>query len=202
MSTLNQLNHYALHKIVKPMYLVAIGGSAGFLKPLLTFFDHTPNDMVSYIILRHIGRNVRSELEQILQMHCLLTVVDATQNMKVENNKVYVLPTGFYMTIKEGRLQLHERMGLQNCAIDIFMESLAKEYKKDAIGIILSGTGANGAKGIQSIKQEGGKVFVQEPSSCEYDAMPRNAIKTGCVDAMLLPQEMPRMIAKHVLNVS
>ena len=159
MSTLNKLNHYALRKIVKPMYLVAIGGSAGFLKPLLTFFDHTPNDMVSYVILRHIGRNVRSELEQILQAHCLLTVVDATPNMRVENNKVYVLPPGYYMTIKDGRLHLHDRMGPQNCAIDVFMESLAKEYKNDAIGIILSNTGANGTKGIQSIRQEGVKFL-------------------------------------------
>jgi two-component system CheB/CheR fusion protein len=95
--------------------------------------------------------------------------MDATPNMKVENNKVYILPPGFYMTIKDGRLHLHKRTGPLNCAIDIFMESLAKEYKGYAIGIILSGTGANGTKGIEHIKKEGGKVFVQAPRNASYD---------------------------------
>jgi hypothetical protein len=63
MNTLFQVKDQELHNAVKPRYIVAIDGSAGFLKPLLTFFDHTPNDQVSYVILRHIGKDVRSDLE-------------------------------------------------------------------------------------------------------------------------------------------
>jgi two-component system CheB/CheR fusion protein len=182
----------------KPRYIVAIGGSAGSLKPMIKFFDHTPVDDISYVVLRHIVRNMQSLLEEILQLHSPLKVIEVTHDMEVEKNTVYILPAGFYMTIKNGHFHLHQRIGPVNCAIDIFMESLAKEYKEKSIGIILSGLGTNGTKGVISIKQAGGNTIVQKPSSCEFDHMPESAIKTGCVDDVARPEEMPAMIEQHV----
>jgi two-component system CheB/CheR fusion protein len=102
------------------------------------------------------------------------------------------------MTIKDEHLHLQRRREPVNCAIDIFMESLAEDYKEKSIGIILSGAGTNGTKGIISIKQAGGNIIVQKPSSCEFDHMPESAIKTDCVDDIALPSEMPGIIEAYI----
>jgi two-component system CheB/CheR fusion protein len=190
-------NHLIAHSLLKPQYVIAIGGSAGFLKPLLEFFQNTKTDDVSYVVLRHIGSNVQSELAKIIRLHSSLKIIEADYNMKVEKNTVYVLPPGFYMTIKDEHFHLQKRRGPVNCAIDIFMESLANEYKEKSIGIILSGSGSNGTNGIINIKKAGGYVIVQQPSSCEFAYMPASAIKTGCVDDIALPEEMPEIIREY-----
>ena len=72
---LNNRSDNTHNNLRNPHYIVAIGGSAGSLKPLIKFFDHTPVDNVSYVVLRHIGRNMQSLLEEILQPHSHLKVV-------------------------------------------------------------------------------------------------------------------------------
>ncbi|HEY9000725.1 MAG TPA: chemotaxis protein CheB [Mucilaginibacter sp.] len=184
----------------KPEFIVAIGGSSGYLAPLLKFFDRTINDRVSYVILRHISADAQSMLKEILQHHSKLDVVDGTDNMPVENNKVFILPPGYYMTIKNGVLHLKERKDLRNCAIDIFMDSLAADFKERSIGVILSGGGSNGVEGAASIKKEGGIVFVQEPSSCESNALPLKVIDSENYDRILLPEHMPGAILNCVAD--
>ncbi|HVS92860.1 MAG TPA: chemotaxis protein CheB [Mucilaginibacter sp.] len=184
----------------KPEFIIAIGGSAGYLSPLFKFFDQTLIDKVSYIILRHINPNAQSHLQQILQLHSKLKVIEATDNMPVENNKVYVLPPGYYLTIKHGILRLQERSGKINCAIDVFMESLAADFKGRSIGVILSGLGKNGLKGAADIKEAGGMVLVQDPFSSEASTLPLKIIESGNFDHVLLPEEMPRVILEYVAN--
>lgn len=184
----------------KPEYIVAIGGSAGYLAPLLKFFDQTLIDKVSYVILRHIPADAQSFLKEILQQHSKLEVTDGMNNMPVENNKVYILPPGYYMTIKQGIFYLQERNGSRNCAIDIFMDSLAADFKERSIGIILSGGGINGVEGAASIKKAGGMVLVQDPSSCEANALPLKVMDSGNFDHVLLPEQMPVVIINYVAS--
>lgn len=186
---------------MQPEFIVAIGGSAGFLKPLLTFFDHTPEDNVCYVILRHIAPDTVSHLEEILRRHSALKITTITDGMKMEANAVCILPSGFYAIAADQKFWLIKRNGYPNCAVDIFMNSLAKEYKQNAIGIIMSGNGANGSEGIVSIKQHGGKVLIQQPATCEFPYMPGNAIKTGCYDQVLPADEMPGEI-RRICNLT
>jgi len=72
------------------------------------------------------------------------------------------------------------------------MRSLAQERQSRAIGIVLSGTGADGTLGLEDIKAEGGITFAQAPASAKYDGMPRSAIDSGCVDFVLPPKEIAR----------
>ena len=184
--------------ISKPEFIVAIGGSSGYLPAVLKFFDHTLIDRVSYIILRHIPADAQNLLKAILQPHCKLEVKEGADNIPVENNKVYVLPPGYYMTIQDGAFHLQPRNGKINCAIDIFMESLAADLKKKSIAIILSGAGKNGLKGATSIKKAGGLVLVQDPSSCECSTLPLKVIDSGYFDHILLPEQMPHVIMHYV----
>ena len=89
------------------------------------------------------------------------------------------------------------RHGL-NFPIDIFLDSLAKNYVERAIGVILSGTGSDGTNGLRAINEAGGFAMVQEPTTAECDGMPRTAIATGVVDRILSPQELAQVISQLV----
>ncbi len=83
--------------------------------------------------------------------------------------------------------------------IDYFFESLAKERGNKAIGVVLSGTGHDGSKGIEAIKNAGGIALVQEPESASFKETPATAIATGCVD-IILTGAMPKIIEEYVLD--
>ncbi|MES2648842.1 MAG: chemotaxis protein CheB [Bacteroidota bacterium] len=182
-------------------YIVALGSSAGGLKPMLTFFDNTPNDHATYIILRHLQVNARSLLGYILKRHSKLSIVEVENGMLIEENKIYTQPPGSYITIRNGYLYLHPSTKYSmypNKSIDIFLKSLAETTTSESIVIILSGRGSDGAKGVGLIKEKGGLILVQKPQSCEYPSMPESSIKTGAVDLELLPDEMPGAILKQI----
>lgn len=182
-------------------FIVAIGASAGGLKPIQTFFDSTPNDHATYIILRHLQQNCKSILGDILKNHSKLVIHEAENGTLIDQNKVYLLPSDMYMTIKGDRLYLQSRSSLPlypNIAIDIFLQSLAEEKGDESIAVILSGRGSDGAKGAKMIKEKGGMVIVQKPQSSDFSSMPESAIQTGSVDYELLPEEMPGTILSHI----
>ncbi|MGN6495665.1 MAG: chemotaxis protein CheB [Agriterribacter sp.] len=182
---------------MKPEYIVAIGGSAGFLPPLITLLKKTIANNTAYIVLRHIGSGFVSNLSEILKRHSILEIRSIEDLAEIAGDTVYVLPPDYYALVAEGKFILLKRRGYPNCALNIFLTSLAREYKSKAIAVILSGTGSNGSEGIIEIKRNGGFVLVQRPDDCEYRDMPMNAIHTQCVDEILLPDEMPAAIVKH-----
>jgi chemotaxis response regulator CheB len=181
------------------LYIVGIGGSAGSLEPLLTFFDHTPLDDASYIIVRHLPKDNRSELKNILERHSCLQIVDVVEGMRLEANKVYVGPSHMHMIIKEQKLQLVPRPKGPNSAIDLFLDSLAEEaLEGKAIAVILSGAGLDGVKGAGAVKQAGGFVIAQDPISCEFSSIPQHTIESGVVDYVRVPAEMPALIQEYI----
>jgi two-component system CheB/CheR fusion protein len=185
-------------------YVVAIGSSAGGLDAMKVFFDHTPHDQATYIILRHLPIDCKSELQQILQRHSKLKILEAVDNTVIEKDTVYIPPPSKYMTISKDRLFLHQRYRqsiVPNFAVDIFLKSLAKSKGKKSIALILSGAGSDGSLGVTSIKNAGGMVIAQTPHSCEFTSMPLNAIKTDSVDFELLPSEMPGIILQHIADI-
>jgi two-component system CheB/CheR fusion protein len=181
-------------------YVIAIGGSAGSLNPLCEFFDYTPLNNASYIILRHMPIDYQSKLNEILKSHSMLRVVQATESASIENDMVYYAPPYNHLLIKDGTLQLYKRKsGGINSEIDLFLESLAvNENRRNAIAVILSGQGYDGVKGAAAIKEAGGLVIVQSPESCEHATLPLAVIKSGNADFVLLPKDMPIIIQGYV----
>ena len=182
-------------------FIVAIGSSAGGLEPLTTFFDATPHDRATYVILTHLPVDHKSQLQKILQRHSRLTIVEAANNIPIEKDTVYMPPASMYMTVKDDRLFLHRRIKYApqpNRAVDVFLESLAITKGKLSIAIILSGAGFDGTKGVKQIKKAGGMVIAQTIASCQFESMPKHAIATGDVDYELLPEEMPHIVLQHI----
>ncbi|MBC7904140.1 MAG: PAS domain-containing protein, partial [Gemmatimonadaceae bacterium] len=85
-----------------------------------------------------------------------------------------------------------------NNSIDIFFHSLADDKKEKAIGVVLSGTGTDGTKGLESIKTQGGIVLVQDPLSAEFDGMPNSAVSSGTADLILDPEMMPEELVEYL----
>ncbi|MEO6948732.1 MAG: chemotaxis protein CheB, partial [Ginsengibacter sp.] len=181
-------------------YIIAIGASAGGLEEITSFFDHTPLDGVSYIIVQHLSPDFKSRMVELLARHSKLEVLEAEDEMTVEVNQVYLIPNDKFMTINNGKLYLSKKDKAHgpNLTINRFFNSLALDSGRKAIGIILSGLGYDGTEGIKSIKNEGGMIIARNPETSDFNSMPSNAIATGLVDFVVEPSAMPDIIENYV----
>ncbi|MCF8044729.1 MAG: PAS domain S-box protein [Desulfarculaceae bacterium] len=174
--------------------VVGIGASAGGLEALQAFFKHLPENLgAAYVIIQHLSPDYKSLMDELLARTTDLPIHIASDSMQVKPDEIYLIPPRHNMTIYRDKLfltpQRDDRM--LNLPIDIFLRSLAKDKEKDAVGIILSGTGTDGTLGIRAVKEFGGMVMAQDSDSAKFDGMPQSAVSTGIVDYILAPEKMP-----------
>jgi two-component system CheB/CheR fusion protein len=184
----------------EPHHIIAIGASAGGMEEINSFFDHTPLDGVSYIIVQHLSSDFKSRMVELLARHSKLVVKEAEEGTTVLCNQVYLIPNDKYMTIKDGKLYLtnKESEKTPHLTINRFFTSLAVDCSKKAIAIILSGLGVDGTEGIRAIKKSGGMVIARNPETSDFGSMPSHAIATGLVDFVLEPELMPHAIEDYI----
>ncbi len=179
------------------MFIVGIGASAGGLEALKLFFGHLPaNSGMAFIIVQHLDPTHESLLTELISGHTKMMVKEITDGTRIEPNCVYVIPPGKELTIVQHTLFLTElpEEQIKRRPIDSFFVSLAQEQKGNAIGIILSGTGTDGALGLNEIKAAGGLAMVQDPETAQFDGMPRSAIMAKVADCILPPEKMPEQL--------
>lgn len=186
----------------KNQFVVAIGFSAGGLNALSLFFENTPRDLpVTFIVAEHFPSSSESRLPNILASHTSLPAELAKDGSPLEIGKILVLPAGKFFAISNNRLvettPPAPNHGPDNL-IDHLFKSLAYSIGENTIGIILSGSGSDGARGVRAIKEEGGFILVQDPASATFPSMPESAIMTGAADFVLAPSEMGKQIANVV----
>lgn len=180
--------------------IVGLGASAGGLEALQRFFDAVPGDSdLAYVVVQHLSPVHKSLMVDLLAKHTAMEVVQATDGVPVQRNTVYLLPPGKHLTIEDCRLRLTAKDAGSGMSlpIDIFLTALARDQGPRAIGVILSGTGSDGTRGLMAIKSAGGFTAVQQPESAQFDGMPRSALATGQVDATLPPDELPARLIDH-----
>lgn len=185
--------------VVRGTYpVVGIGASAGGLEAMIALFDGTPALAgVAVIIVQHLDPKGESHLVGLLARHTPLTVKVAQDGEAVEPDHVYVCVPNRDLVVAEGRLRLldPEEERSQRRPIDRFFDSLASAYGDRAVAVILSGTGADGSRGISAIKASGGMVIVQDPATAAFDGMPRSAISTGMADLTIAAEKIPEVLA-------
>lgn len=182
-------------------FIIAVGSSAGGLDAMKAFFDNTPHNHATYIILRHVTMDYQSELHLILKRHSKLKIVEASNYTLIEKDTIYIPPASMYMTIQKDILLLKDRSNYRskiNTAIDIFFTSMAETIGHNSIGVVLSGGGTDGLKGAVEIKAAGGMVMTQTLQSCLHTSMPQHTIEAGLADHILKPADMPAAIRKHI----
>ncbi|SER61872.1 chemotaxis protein CheB [Pedobacter rhizosphaerae] len=182
-------------------YIVAIGASAGGLEAIHEFFDHMPGSAsFSFVVIQHLSSDYKSLLVELVAKHTHMKVFEAAHDMAIQQDCVYIIPNNKLMTVSNGRLKLAEKSLIKapNTAIDHFLYTLARDKKEKAIAVILSGTGTDGTKGIQAIKERGGMVIVQDPDTAKFDGMPNSAILSGNADFVLPPSKMSAELFNYV----
>ena len=170
-----------------PTQIVGLGASAGGLEPLEQFLAHVPAASgLAYIVVQHLDPTHKAMLTELLQRATSMPVREATTSMRVEPNSVYVIPPNTELTVKDRLLRLaepSEPRGMR-LPIDVLFCSLAGDQGARAIGVVLSGMGSDGTLGLQAIKTQGGLTLAQDPSSAQFDSMPKSAIAAGAADVV------------------
>jgi len=182
-----------------PFPIVGVGASAGGLEAFTQFLEHIPPDSgLAFVLIQHLGYNQESILTSLLSKVTKTPVHEVEEGMAIEPNHVYVLPSEMDMVIVDGSFSLIPRTSVrgQHMPIDTFFRSLAEIQASSSIGVILSGTGSDGALGVQEIHGKGGIVLVQDPASAKFDGMPRAAIATGCAHLVLSPEAIANELAR------
>ncbi|MDQ8698143.1 chemotaxis protein CheB [Hyphomicrobium sp. LHD-15] len=168
--------------------IVGLGASAGGLDAFQRFFDAVPGTSgMAYVLIQHLDPTHESMMSELLAGHTRMPVVEAADGMPLEPDHVYLIPPGFYLSLKAGSLHLskpRDRHGAR-MAFDFFLRSLADECGERALCAILSGTGADGSLGLKAVHEQGGLVVVQDPDEAAHAGMPQSAIDTGRVDLVL-----------------
>lgn len=193
-------NHTA--KAAEPggFHLVGVGASAGGLEALEALFGAMPPDTgMAFIVLQHLSPDFESHMDALLGRQTAIPIRQVEDGMQVEPDTIYLAPAKQEMTITGGKLLLTDRDPAQGFSlpIDHFFRALAHDAGRHAIGIVLSGTGSDGSRGIRDIHAAGGLVLCQSVDTARFDGMPRNARETGVVDMVLAPETMPQALMRH-----
>jgi two-component system CheB/CheR fusion protein len=187
--------------------IVGIGASAGGLEALELFFDAMPATRdFAFVVIQHLSPDYKSLMGELLAKHTSMEIFHAEDGMEITPGSIYLIPRKKNMTVYKRKLFLTDQEHGLNLPIDIFFQSLAEDAGERAIGIVLSGTGSDGTRGVRAIKEAGGLVIVQDEDDAKFDGMPRSAISTGIVDFVLpagkIPQELQDFVAGNVRLVS
>ena len=183
-----------MKKTEEEVVIVGIGASAGGLEALQSFVKNLPSKSnITYLIAQHLSPTYKSMMVELLRRESKVKIREAKDGIIAEANTAYICPPNKNITISDSLMHLSEpnvTTYSPKPSVDLLFESLAN-YKKDkAIGIILSGTGSDGSRGIRAIKAEGGFTLAQDPESAKYDGMPISAINTGNIDLILAPENI------------
>ena len=178
--------------------IIGVGASAGGLEALRSMFSGYSEELrMAFVVVQHLDPTHESLMAQLIERYTPMEVKQAEGGEKIEPNHIYVIPPGHGLAVEDGVLKLTEftdPRGMRR-PIDDFFESLARDRDNNAACVILSGTGADGSRGLRLIKERGGICVVQEPETAAYDGMPAAAIGTGLVDIKCPPSEILKYLA-------
>jgi two-component system chemotaxis response regulator CheB len=169
--------------------IVAIAASAGGLKALIEILSHLPADFpTAIVVVQHLDPRHQSLMADILNRRTELAVKEATQGATLQPKTVYIAPPDHHLLVNGGgtlALTQTELVHFVRPSADLLFESVAASYRDRAIAVVLTGTGNDGAMGVQAIKKMGGTVIAQDEQTSDYFGMPGAAIETGGVDFVL-----------------
>lgn len=182
----------------EPEMVVGVGASAGGLQALRAFVGSVGDTRLAFVVLQHLKPDVRSYLVDLLARDTSLAVRPVEPGLPVEPGVVYICPPGRSVVVDQGCFRVDQARVLdrQYRPIDVLFSSLAEAYGPRSVGVILSGTGNDGTRGIRAISEAGGVTIAQAPQSAQFEDMPRNAVATGRVDYVVAPDDMAALIGE------
>src|SRR5215467_4361630 len=190
-----------------PIEIVAIGISTGGPQALAEVIPHLPTHLaVPVVIVQHMPQTFTGALAASLNDKSVLTVVEGQNGQTLEAGMVYIAPGGKQMKIvrespgQAPHLLMMDDPPENHCkpSVDYLFRSVAHLYGNRALGVIMTGMGADGVRGLRLMKQQGAKTLAQDAASCVVFGMPMEAIKAGVVDAVVPLGQLAVAIIQHI----
>ena len=180
--------------------VVGLGGSAGAIDALKTFFSSMPSDSgLAFVVVLHLAADHESIVAELLERVTAMPVRQVQTTIEVKPDTVYVIPPGKALSAINGFLELSEpeaRPG-RHVTVDMFFRTLADTHGPHAAAIVLSGGDGDGAIGIKRIRERGGLTIAQDPLEADHPGMPESAIATGMVDWVLPMAQMAERLLDY-----
>lgn len=184
--------------------VVVVAASAGGVTALQTLVAGLPADFpVPVLVVQHLDPRHRSLLAEILRRRTTMVVDQATDGMTIRPTTIVIAPPDEHLLVNpDGTVTLShsELVHFVRPSADLLFESAAGAYGASTIAVVLTGTGRDGALGVEAVKGKGGTIVVQDEATSEYFGMPGAAIATGCVDFVLPLDEIAGALATLVSN--
>jgi len=192
-------------KVTSKKKLIVIGTSTGGPQSLQKVIPMLPADLgVPVLVVQHMPPNFTKSLAQRLDSLSKLTVLEAQGREQLEPNHVYIAKGGTHLKLKRVGGHLYTDVGTEPSdtlhipSVDITAASVAEVMGRDALGVIMTGMGSDGAKGLQLLKLKGGSVLAQDESSCIVYGMPRAVVDAGYQDEVVPLENLYQRIVAHV----
>lgn len=184
--------------------VLAIGASTGGVEALIEVLSQFPENCPPTVIAQHMPATFTNSFANRLDRICAAKVQEATDNAKLLTGHIFLAPGGTQHLEISGsgadlrcRLKSGERVNGHCPSVDVLFESVARSCKGNAVGVILTGMGRDGAAGLLSMRNAGAKTFGQNESSCIVYGMPKAALELGAVEKELpLERLAPAIIAE------
>lgn len=182
--------------------VLAIGASTGGVEALRSVLIELPAEMPPILAVQHIPAGFSREFARRLNETCRLRVKEAEDGDAIEPGRVLIAPGNFHLSVERrvARVRDGAPVHYQRPAVDVLFESVAREFGRDAAGVILTGMGADGAAGMLAMKRAGARTIAQNQASCVVFGMPREAIRMGGVDDILPLESIATELSRYALK--
>ena len=190
--------------VVQNVPIVCVGGSAGGLDSYQRLLENLPSDLGAAIVIVNHLRTVSTLLHEILPHYTLMPVELITEGLDIRPNHVFIIPPQRDLHILNGEFQLKpisKPRGWPD-VITVFLRSLTRHWHGKLIAVIVSGYDGDGAEALCGIREVGGITIAQLPASAGQPDMPDSAIKSGCIDFILAPEQIAAQIVKTIRSAS
>lgn len=181
-----------------PFKAVVIGVSTGGVLALKRLLGHLIADFsLPLLVVAHISPTADDGLAVLLDKSCAIKVKEANEAEILHAGTAYIAPANYHLLVeRDGRLALsvHAPVNFARPSIDVLFDSAAMVFGAALIGVLLTGAGSDGSRGLLSIQQRGGVVIVQDPADAEMAAMPESALRLLQADYLIPLAQIPALL--------
>lgn len=180
--------------------ILFVGASTGGTEALKVFLLGLPADCPPVLIVQHMPETFTASFAKRLDGLCAPRVIESQGNERVEGGTVYIAPGHSHLQIRRGpagfltELLQTPPVNRHRPSVDVLFHSAASVVGRNAVGVILTGMGKDGAQGMLAMHQAGAKTYGQDEASCVVYGMPREAALIGAVDEVVSLNDMARRV--------
>ena len=185
--------------------VVALGTSTGGPQSLQKVIPLLPADLgVPVVVTQHMPPNFTQSLATRLNTLSKVEVVEAQGKEKLEPNVVYIAKGGYHLKFQKVGASVYTELSTEPSnvfnipGVDVMVDSIAEIYGKECLGVIMTGMGSDGCKGLKNLKNMGGTIIAQNEPSCIVYGMPRAVVDAGIADEIVPLEEIAARITYHV----